>query len=181
LTMIMVTAEPIPTDIILCDLDSTLADTRHRHHLAPTPGTQHEYGAWLKFAMACYEDEVMEGTALLIRLLAERYPIYFVSGRSQEALTLSIAWLTDKAQVPFESVRLHRQEDPEDNAQFKVEYVHRLRAEGLNPILAIDDWPGVATALRAIGVPTICLNPMYEDGPMQVHANDNPEEDPQVV
>ena len=150
------------TRIILSDLDSTVAHTLHRAHLMPE---DRAHGDWVPYSLACLEDPVIEGTAQALRLFSESFPVYFVSGRSFEAIQPTLMWL-DQAGIIFESLRLRRPQDPRDNGDFKVAYIRELRAEGLEPVLMLEDWPPVVEKIEAeTGVPVLCVNPRYHHAP----------------
>lgn len=155
-------------DIILSDLDSTLCNTQHRFHLSPIKDP--ENGSWLKFSMACYDDPPIEGTLALLKILSLNYPLYFVSHRDVEAYQNTVAWF-DLHELPFESIRLSRPSDSRHNGEYKVAYINQLREEGLNPVIMFEDYPDVAQMITAqTGVPTLCVNPMYEDSVMKKYA-----------
>lgn len=72
------------------DLDGTLADASHRlHHITDKPKN------WPAFFEACLGDSVIEPIAKIARLmLANAYPIAYVTGRSEHYMTQTVEWLT---------------------------------------------------------------------------------------
>lgn len=151
---------------VLVDLDSTLCDTRHRHHLTPFEDPK---SSWQDFADACSGDAVIEGTAQTVRMLAVGYKIRIVSGRVG-ALEKTIAWLK-KERIPYDSIHLRQPEETEDNALFKESYLNHVRLDLKEVVvLALDDWPDVCEMYERNDVPALCVNPRYRDDPMAFFA-----------
>lgn len=160
---------------VISDLDSTLRNTKQRHHLAPKKGAKaqgdgvldHVHADWLDYAMACAEDVPMMGPIMVLRMArAHGHAIHIVSGCSEEARSLTEAWLY-KHDVPFDTLRMHSAHDVTNNAEYKIQHVHYLQERGFEPILFLEDWPSVARQIeRETGVPVLLVNPDYEDTPM---------------
>lgn len=146
-------------NIILSDLDSTLADTRGRAHLAATK-TGHD--AWVAYSRACVTDLPISGAIRTLQLLSLNFPVFLVSGRNVEAETETRLWL-DANEVPFTRLRLRKGNDIQHNGHYKVEYIRALRREGYNPLLMLEDHLGVAELVEAEGVPVLSVNPRYDD------------------
>ncbi len=141
------------TDIVLVDLDSTLADTRQRRHLCPTVDPTK---TWTDYAMGCPDDEPIAGTVALVRALYKRgYGIHIVSHRDRAALDLTVDWLI-RHDIPHHAVALN---------QHKVSYLMALREAGAEVVLAIDDDCDVAAAYEAVDCPVVCVNPRYSHRP----------------
>ena len=72
------------------DIDGTLADASHRvHYINNSPKN------WPAFYEACRGDAVIEPIAKIARLmLANAYPIAYVTGRSESIREYTIEWLT---------------------------------------------------------------------------------------
>lgn len=156
-------------DIILSDLDSSLADTRGRAHLASKDATLGHMG-WVEYSKACVTDAPIAGAIATLQLLASSgYPIFLVSGRNIEAEAETRQWL-DANNVPFDRLRLRRREDIQHNGEYKVAYVRELRREGLNPVLMLEDHIGVSEMVEAEGVPVLTVNPRYDD-PVGINFN----------
>lgn len=112
-------------DIIVCDLDGTLADLRHRRHFVEKKrcmacadlswgstdfcrvcaGTGYEKFKpnWPAFHAACVDDTPLQTTIDLVRMLADGMQnasyispsIWVVSGRSDEVKDETVQWLSD--------------------------------------------------------------------------------------
>jgi hypothetical protein len=147
-------------NIVLSDLDSTLADVQHRAHLARLD-SQHP-NDWIKYSLACINDTPMAGPVRTLQMLAETFPIYLVSGRNIEAQDATEEWL-NLVGVPYEELRLHRSTDDMHNGRYKVGYIQELRSRGYNPMLMLEDHLAVAAMVEAVGVPVLSVNPRYDD------------------
>lgn len=84
-------------NIIICDLDGTLADIQHRRHFVERPkGVKKD---WDAFHAACVDDTPMQTTIDLVHALkASRYnnKLWITSGRMSTVMTETQAWLLNK-------------------------------------------------------------------------------------
>ncbi len=139
--------------IVLADLDSTIADTRHRRHLCPTVDTSK---TWTDYALGCADDTPITGPIALLRTFAAfGDDIHIVSHRDPAARDLTAAWL-DRHHIPYSALNL---------GVHKVTYVMHLRAAGHDIRLAIDDDPDIAAAYESVDLPVVCVNPRYSHRP----------------
>lgn len=140
-------------DCVILDLDGTIADTRHRQHLVQGPSPH-----WVQYSMACGQDRVVPGVLALVQSLAlSGNTIVIVSGRHNEAREATLFWLL-RARVPHGPVFLRNPGDLRPNVPVKLDFIHRVRAMGFYPRLAIDDYAKVAEAYEAIGIPTVLVS-----------------------
>ena len=147
---------------VCVDLDSTLCDTSHRHHLV-LAGDERVNTDWVAYSMACSLDAPIEGTCRLVRLLAAHYRIVLVSSRDERARSLTEAWLTAQS-VPFDELILGGSNGaPAGLAEFKVHHVAALLERGEQVALVIDDMPGLPAALEPLGVPVLTVRPPYDE------------------
>ena len=150
------------TPTVCVDLDSTLCDTRHRQHMIhaaddPVPTD------WRAYSLACADDAPIEGSIALLRLLALSCRIVILSARDEAARGLTERWLRDH-QVPYDRLILYRpQVDDADMGAFKAAQVERLRAEGAEVALMVEDALPVAASIRALGVATLLVRPPGAD------------------
>lgn len=140
-------------DVILVDLDSTVYDTRHRHHLAPT---HDRTKTWADYAGACLGDVPFEAVVQLIRRLWAFAEIHIISGRDGSALEKTLFRLKED-EVPYDAIKLRGVNDETPNVDIKVAYIRELRAAGRNVALAFDDWPETCEGIQAEGVPVLCV------------------------
>lgn len=145
---------------VCVDLDSTLCDTSHRHHLV-LPGEERDNSDWVAYSLACADDAPIAGTCRLVRLLAADYRIVLVSSRDEQARTLTEAWLEAQG-IPFDELILGGTNGaPAGLAEFKVHHVGLLLARGERVTLVIDDMPGLPDAMKPLGVPVLTVRPPY--------------------
>jgi ribonuclease J len=154
--------EPSKRGTICVDLDSTLCDTSHRHHLV-LPGEERPNTDWVAYSLACSDDAPIPGTCRLVRLLSAHYRIVVVSSRDEQARALTEAWLAEQG-VPFDELILGGANGaPAGLAEFKVHHVGALLAGGENVALVIDDMPGLPEAMAPLGVPVLTVRPPYDE------------------
>jgi ribonuclease J len=156
-------AVPGTTRRTICvDLDSTLCDTSHRHHLV-LPGDERANTDWVAYSMECAGDAPIEGTCRLVRLLATQFRIVLVSSRDEQARTLTETWLAAQG-IPFDELILGGVDGaPSGLAAFKAHHVAALIERGEHVTLVIDDMPGLSTALAPLGVPVLTVRPPYDE------------------
>jgi ribonuclease J len=149
---------------VCVDLDSTLCDTSHRHHLV-LPGDERENTDWVAYSLACAEDAPIDGTCRLVRLLAADYRIVLVSARDEQARSLTETWLASQS-IPFDELILGGTNGaPAGLADFKVHHVGALLERGERVTLVIDDMPGLPEAMKPLGVPVLTVRPPYGETP----------------
>jgi predicted secreted acid phosphatase len=146
-------------ELVVCDLDGTLADNRHRRHLVPAPG---EYRDWTPYSKACVDDTPIEGVISLINLLWNHYSIFLLSNRESSAIDETRWWLSRHG-VMYDFLRLREPEDIEGSSEYKVKAIDRIKDDGYKVHLLIDDLPSTFTQVRAAGTPVVCVNPLYCD------------------
>lgn len=137
-------------DIVIFDLDGTLADGTHRLHLLP----KDNYGetwAWKPFNMACKDDEPIRDNIELCNALNRRYAVIILTGRSDDAEKETRMWL-QRHRVEFYKLIMRSKHDNRKDIVIKEEV---LRAIGLERILcAFDDSPAVIKHFRGLGITT---------------------------
>lgn len=157
------TPQPGAKSATVCvDLDSTLCDTSHRHHLV-LQGDERQNTDWLAYSMACEHDAPIDGTCRLVRLLAPHYRVVLVSSRDEQARGLTEAWLAAQG-IPFDELILGGVDGaPAGLADFKVHHVGALLQRGEQVALVIDDMPGLPAAMESLGVPVLTVRPPYDE------------------
>lgn len=151
--------------LVTMDLDSTLCNTGHRHHMIDRErGTD-----WHAYSAACVDDEVVEGLAVVARLIASIPDVTVVglSARTHSALAQTMTWLKAN-DIPLQTVFL----DEGTPKEYGIEYTHaqykfrRLReveeAMGMKCILHFDDYAEVAYEFGKHGVPVVCVRTPQE-------------------
>ena len=140
----MAKAEP---DIIIFDLDGTLADIEHRQHFV-----QGKKKRWRDFFAACIADKPHRAVIAVLRALYGKYQIYIVSGRSDEVRAPTEEWLKVN-DVPHHKLIMRREGDFTPDNVLKIRWVN----EGLIPkeriLCVFDDRDKVVKMWRDNGIP----------------------------
>jgi phosphoglycolate phosphatase-like HAD superfamily hydrolase len=160
------------TRAVIFDLDSTLADTRHRQWMIPLI-KQRKDGrpvdnspTWETYSLACGQDTRIESTVRLAQFFAgeagEPVSVVIVTGRSSAAREDTERWLLQNA-VPYDRLIMRAEGDRTPNPVFKVSVLDDLTDDGWEIILFVDDYPAVADAVRHYHpeVPVLLVNPGY--------------------
>lgn len=163
----------IKTGVVLWDLDSTLANTLHRQHMVPAIKAHTKGGpTWEDYSMACVDDTPVEGAVALVRLMRSldtHLHQYGVSGRSETARDLTLAWFA-KHHVPLDDLYLRPDGDHTPNGKYKVGVISQLRDSGKDVLLFVEDWKETGEYIREkTGVPVLLVQGDYAvDGPANV-------------
>lgn len=145
---------------VIYDLDSTLADTRHRWHLAPREDNNL---TWVDYSGACMEDKVIRGTAVRMQLDWQQHELSIASGRGGESFSKTEQWL-DMHALPYDYLVLRGIGDERANSQIKVDHILSVQARGVQVVLVYEDHPAVGRdIIAATGVPVLGVNPFYEE------------------
>lgn len=144
--------------VVIYDLDSTVADTRHRWHLTPRNNPSSD---WEKYSLACTGDTVIAGTAKRMELDWYQHEVHICTGRSAAARELSSTWLDTHVGRFWDHLEMRPAGDTTANGLFKVQYIHRLREQGKRVELFYEDWEVSARDIETAGVPVLGINPFY--------------------
>lgn len=153
------------TRLITVDLDSTLCDTGHRHHMIDREnGTD-----WNAYSLACVDDVPVLGMVKVVQLLASlgNVELHGLSARNAVASDNTLDWLR-KHHVPLQKIHL----DTGESVEYTPEYTHamykydRLRQveeeTGMKVILHFDDYAEVAVEFEKHGIPVVCVRTPQE-------------------
>lgn len=151
---------------VVCDLDSTLCDTSHRHR---TPNK--DFVSWSCYAQECDEDTPILGTLKLLQMLSSAgYDIHYLTSRPESVRQKTMEWLKEY-EAPWDGVLLMADEAECElvPSTFKLiklgEYVATLGEGGLAEIaLVIEDNVKLGKILNTLEVPTLLINPGYTKG-----------------
>lgn len=146
-------------EVILFDIDGTLADLRHRlHHIKKG---EEDYTA---FFDAMVDDAPIKPVLELAHHLSVSKDIIFVSGRPDSHRQQTTEWLVKHCFHGFSlKPRLYMRKAGDHRPDYivKLEILNQIRADGWNPILVIDDRPSVVTMWRKQGL--VCLQNEWND------------------
>lgn len=141
-------------DIIIVDLDGTLADGRWRLHLLPTKD-RHLTESWREFNAAAGGDDPIWSTIDVVKGLQRAgYFIIVLTGRSNSAEAITRVWLDNIGLKPD----LLKMRDHSDNRKDTIIKEEFLRQVGLHRIVcAFDDSPEVIRHFRSLGITTYAV------------------------
>lgn len=137
-------------NLIVCDLDGTLANIEHRlHHIR-----DRRRGDWDAFFRACGDDLPIGNTIQLVQRLHEvGFGVWIVSGRSDMVRDTTEAWL-ERHGVPYDRLLMRRDGDRRPDTVVKGEMIER---NGLDPddvLMVLDDRARVVAMWRERGFHT---------------------------
>jgi hypothetical protein len=146
------------TSFITVDLDSTLADTTHRHHMIDrVNGTD-----WVAYSKACVDDKVIMATESLVWGFARLgVQIHYLTGRVEEARPETETWLK-KNGLPNDGLWMDDQPDrhgSKSHSKYKRDRIIDVIVSlyPLEHLFHIDDWPDVKVALEEADIPCLCV------------------------
>jgi hypothetical protein len=151
---------------VVFDLDSTLADTRHRRqHL---PEDAQGPADWIDYHSHCLGDAPIAGRIQLAYLLSKHHRIVIITARpNTPAIHANTHRWLDRHQVPRDDVILLPLDETRSPSEWKTEVVEKLISDGADVVLAVDDWWATGTALEELGVPFLHVARPYTPGTCQ--------------
>jgi hypothetical protein len=149
--------------VVAWDKDSTLVSTMKRQHLVPKIKAGEL--TWEDYALACGEDEPIEGAVSLMKLLAPHHLQYVMTGADDSARDIVEAQFA-RLELPVDCLlmkpRSNAEFPPSANACMKARWIWDLRDQGKEVVLFVEDWPETAQMIRDLtDVPVLVLNPCY--------------------
>lgn len=137
-------------NIIIMDLDGTLADGRHRLHLLPK-ADMHLTESWLEFNQASVDDEPITNTIEIMNALRRAgYFIIILTGRSNHVEVDTREWLR-RNRCSYDVLWMRDKNDNRKDTVIKEEFLRNT--VGLDRIVACyDDSPNVISHLRGMGL-----------------------------
>ncbi len=148
---------------IICDIDGTIADVRHRLHFIQNPdGTKKAKPDWDAFHAACVDDKPFKDVMEIVDTFRTGScgcgygprALYFLSGRNDTVREQTVQWLEKHFDMDFEFYKalvMRKANDRRPDSVIKLEMVREL---GLTPddVLCIfDDRQSVVDMWRANG------------------------------
>jgi hypothetical protein len=147
--------------VVVYDLDSTVADTRHRWGLTPRNDPASD---WEKYSLACSGDTALPGTVRRMELDWPYHQVHICTGRSRVALERTEQWLLKHVGPFWDHLEMRPARDRTPNGEFKIRYVRKLQAAGLDVVLFYEDWEKSANEIYdETKVPVLGINPFYPE------------------
>ncbi len=133
-------------DVLVFDLDGTIADIEHRQHLVC--GRKKK---WRAFFAACIDDKPHEAVIVILRTLYPLFHIYIVSGRSDEVRAQTEGWLALN-QVPYHHLIMRPEGDYTPDHVLKIGWVNEGRIPKERILCVFDDRNKVVKMWRDAGI-----------------------------
>lgn len=135
-------------DIILFDVDGTLADIQHRRPLVE--GAKPD---WKAFNSKMGDDTPNIPIVELYKTLwnSDRYELVLVSGRSEDQREITEQWLFWN-DIPFSKLLLRPSKDFRPDVEIKKEILDDLRRQNKKILFVVDDRKSVVNMWRANGI-----------------------------
>jgi hypothetical protein len=137
-------------EIVIFDLDGTLALIDHRRHFVEGRTSKATDEDWRNFFAACVDDEPnLPVIRILQALRAQGYYIVILSGRSDEVITQTKTWLQDN-DIPYDEMHMRPEGNYEPDQKWKARFLRRF---DLTKILCVfDDRDKVVEMWRSKGI-----------------------------
>lgn len=133
--------------IVLCDLDGTLADGKHRNHLILQKPKK-----WKEYFDLCEEDEPFWHVIDLINNLCGVYEIWIVSARPDGWKKQTLNWLR-KHGVKYDRLVMRSNGDNTDDGVLKPSWLEDGTIPRDRVAFVLDDRDRVVRGWRRAGVP----------------------------
>ncbi len=144
---------------VVWDLDSTVADTSHRHHMLEK--IKAGDATWDDYSLACLRDTPVTAAVATMKLFWRSSLQIAVSGRGAIAQAHTEKWVR-VWKVPLDKVILRPEGDFTPSDELKVRELRAIEDAGITILLYVDDWPSTANAVAdALRIPVLKVNPDY--------------------
>jgi phosphoglycolate phosphatase-like HAD superfamily hydrolase len=133
---------------VIVDLDGTLADCTHRlHHIRA--GRRKN---WDAFFAACHLDEPNEAVLAIVKAMEKDHRLIFCSGRPEQTRDATEQWIAKHVGIKKPKLYMRGGKDRRGDDIVKRELLARIRSDGFDPKLAIDDRRRVVDMWRSEGL-----------------------------
>lgn len=134
-------------NIVLCDIDNTIADMDHRLHMLDRSSID-----WREFEeQAVYDQPIMPTIVLLRALKTAGKQIWLWTGRSDHIKAETKVWL-HRHQVPYDQLLMKPVASEETTISLKRRWLKESPVSDDRVIFAVDDDPSIVKMLREEGV-----------------------------
>lgn len=143
--------------VILCDIDGTLADPKHRLGFVRTKPKN-----WKAFFELSEHDPPHDDIVWLVKTLkAVGCTILIVTARNEDERERTVKWLHEKAGLEgvYERLYMREAKDYRDDSVVKKEILDKIRSDGYNPEIVLDDRNGVVAMWREAGLRCLQVQP----------------------
>lgn len=139
-------------NLIICDIDGTLADVGHRLHFVTKKPKN-----WKGFFEAMIKDSLNVWCAVLLQAMARQgYKIFLVSGRPEDYRSHTEEWLK-KHKVTYDKLLMRKAGDFRKDDIVKRELLYKIGKEKI--LFVVDDRQSVVDMWRKEGLLCLQCNP----------------------
>lgn len=132
---------------VIFDIDGTLADCTHRRHYVVSHPKN-----WKAFFATVEHDTLIKPVAQLLRaLLSSGHKVICCSGRPEDIRNATEQWLYSHGLFPHR-LYMRKTDDYRPDDIIKAELLEDIRADGFNPILAVEDRSRIVKVWRYHGL-----------------------------
>lgn len=129
--------------IVLVDIDGTIADGSHREHYVSMHGQRKD---WKSYFHACGRDAPIDIVVRWVRELIKEFTICLVSGRPDSTQRETLPWL-ETHEVPYDYIFMRRSNDNRPDYEVKQDILNKLPKDKIAFVL--DDRPSVIRMWKA--------------------------------
>ena len=144
--------------IIICDIDGTIANLRHRlHYIQNEDGSKKRYKDtdWDSFHAACIDDEPYRDVIEIIQSHVESdYPLYLFSGRNEAVRSETVDWLNRYISAAWwrcRGLKMRQANDRRPDTVVKLEMMQELGFTPNDVLCIYDDRQNVVDMWRENG------------------------------
>ena len=147
--------------VIICDVDGTIADVRHRlHYIQNEDGSKKAKPDWDAFHAACVDDTPFRDVIRVVDTLRMgtcgcgygRLDLYFLSGRNDVVREQTEGWLEDVGDFGnYAGLLMRKAGDRRPDMQIKLEMMRELGFTPNDVLCIFDDRQCVVDMWRANG------------------------------
>lgn len=138
-------------NIVIFDLDGTLADGRHRLHALPKKSPE-EPRSWDEFnRLSIHDTPIYDNIEICNALYADDKEIVILTGRNEIAREDTVEWLRIH-DVHYDRLIMRGYDDARKDIYTKEEAIKQIGV--WNVLCAFDDLPHVVKHLRGMGITT---------------------------
>lgn len=141
--------DTLPVGYVICDLDGTLCDTRHRDHYARSR-------QWDHFHECLDLDLSHPAVLILVTLLLDRgMPIVYLTGRPERYRQRTVQWLSNYHVWRTSTHLLMRPDDDHRSdvvSKFDLYHAFADAHEGWRPLFVLEDRDRVVAMWRGLGL-----------------------------
>lgn len=147
---------------IICDIDGTILDIRHRLHWVKGEDTN-----WEEFLKPenILKDNPIRMTIEIIRSLNRKYPIIFVTGRNEGIRDITVKQIQRHCNLAEFYMFMREDGDHRADTEIKSELYHKYVEPRYDVLCVFDDKTSVVNLWRSLGLLTYQIDPVeYDDG-----------------